>query len=77
MQTIRMMVSDKVFDNLMWFLSHFNTDEIQVIKESNEYVSIQNYLQHELNQLEEGKIEYLTLETLDQQLEATINKHED
>jgi len=77
MQTIRMMVSDKVFDNLMWFLSRFNTDEIQVIKESNEYVSIKNYLQHELNQLEEGKIEYLTLETLDQQLEATINKHED
>jgi len=77
MQTIRMMVSDKVFDNLMWFLSRFNTDEIQVIKESNEYVSIQNYLQHELNQLEEGKIEYLTLETLDQQLEATINKHKD
>jgi len=77
MQTIRMMVSDKVFDNLMWFLSRFNPDEIQVIKESNEYVSIQNYLQHELNQLEEGKIEYLTLETLDQQLEATINKHED
>jgi len=77
MQTIRMMVSDKVFDNLMWFLSRFNTDEIQVIKESNEYVSVQNYLQHELNQLEEGKIEYLTLETLDQQLEATINKHED
>ena len=77
MQTIRMMVSDKVFDNLMWFLSRFNPDEIQVIKESNEYVSVQNYLQHELNQLEEGKIEYLTLETLDQQLEATINKHED
>jgi hypothetical protein len=77
MQTIRMMVSDKVFDNLMWFLSRFNADEIQVIKESNEYVSVQNYLQHELNQLEEGKIEYLTLEALDQQLEETINKHED
>ena len=77
MQTIRIMVSDKVFDNLMWFLSRFNTDEIQVIKESNEYVSIQNYLQHELNQIEEGKIEYLTLEALDQQLEETINKHED
>ncbi len=77
MQTIRMRVSDKVFDNLMWFLSRFNTDEIQVIKESNEYVSIQNYLQHELNQLEEGKVEYLTLEALDKQLEETINKHED
>ena len=71
MQTIRMRVSDKVFDNLMWFLSRFNTDEIQVIKESNEYVSIQNYLQHELNQLEEGKVEYLTLEALDKQLEET------
>ena len=77
MQTIRMMVSDKVFDNLMWFLSRFTTDEIQVIKESNEYVSIQNYLQHELSQIEEGKAEYLTLEALDQQLEETINKYED
>lgn len=77
MQTIRMMVSDIVFDNLMWFLSRFNADEIQVIKENNEYVSIRNYLQHELNQLEEGKIEYLTLEALEHQLEETINKHED
>jgi hypothetical protein len=77
MQTIRMVVSDKVFDNLMWFLSRFNLDEIQVITEGNEYISIQNYLQHELNQVEEGKMEYLTLEQLDQQLEETINKHED
>ena len=77
MQTIRMVVSDKVFDNLMWFLSRFNSDEIQVIKESNEYVSIQNYLQNELNQIEEGKMEYLTLEQLDKQLEETISKHED
>jgi hypothetical protein len=77
MQTIRMVVSDKVFDNLMWFLSRFNLDEIQVITEGNEYISIQNYLQHELKQVEEGKMEYLTLEQLDQQLEETINKHED
>jgi hypothetical protein len=61
----------------MWFLSRFNLDEIQVITEGNEYISIQNYLQHELNQVEEGKMEYLTLEQLDQQLEETINKHED
>lgn len=77
MQTIRMVVSDKVFDNLMWFLSRFNSDEIQVIKESNEYVSIQSYLQNELNQVEEGKMEYLTLEQLDKQLEETICNHED
>jgi len=36
MQTIRMVVSDKVFDNLMWFLSRFNSDEIQVITEGYE-----------------------------------------
>jgi hypothetical protein len=72
-----MTVSDKVFDNLMWFLSRFNTEEIQVITEGDEYISVRNYLQHELNLVEEGKMEYLTLEQLDQQLEETINKHED
>ena len=77
MQTIRMMVSDEIFDNLMWFLSRFNADEIQVINESNEYVSIRKYLQHELNQLEEGTTEYMTLEALEHQLEETINKHAD
>ena len=77
MHTIRMRVSDKVFENLMWFLSRFNTEEIQVITEGDEYISVRNYLQHELNLVEEGKMEYLTLEQLDQQLEETIIKHVD
>jgi len=77
MHTIRMVVSDKVFENLMWFLSRFNTEEIQVITKGDEYISVRNYLQHELNLVEEGKMEYLTLEQLDQQLEETIIKHVD
>lgn len=77
MQTIRMRVSDQVFDHLMWFLSRFNTDEIQVIKENNEYVSILSYLQNELRLLEEGKEDYLTLDELEKQLEETIRKNED
>jgi len=77
MQTVRLRISDKVYDHLMWFLSRFSSDEIQVLKESDEYISIRNYLQGELNLLEEGKTEYISLEELEKQLEATISKHED
>jgi hypothetical protein len=77
MQTIRLRISDKVFDNLRWFLSRFSTDEIQVLKENDQYLSIRNYLHGELSQLEEGKAEYHTLEELENQLDATIRKYED
>jgi len=73
MHTVRLRVSDKVFDHLMWFLSRFTSDEIQILKENDEYLSIRNYLQGKLNYLEEGKAEFYTLEELEKQLDATIS----
>jgi len=61
----------------MWFLQRFSSEEIQVIQENNEFLSVQQYLKKELVSVEEGKAEYISLEELDQELESTIRKNED
>ncbi len=77
MQTIRLRVSNRIFKNLMWFLKRFNKDEIQVIQESDEFLSVQEYLKEELSKVEEGNAEFLSLDELEEDLDSTINKYED
>ena len=65
MHTIRLRVNDKIYKHLIWFLGRFSKEEIQVIQENSEFLSIQEYLKKELHSIEEGTAEYLTLEDLD------------
>lgn len=77
MQTIRLRVNDKVYKYLMWFLSKFNKEEIQIIEENREFSSVKDYLSKELIKVDEGTIEYFDLDELDSDLENTIRKYED
>jgi hypothetical protein len=76
MQTIRLRVNDKIYKNIMWFLGRFNRDEIQIINESNEFISIQDYLKKELDKVEDGSAEYISIDQLNDLLEDTIKKYE-
>lgn len=76
MQTIRLRVNEKVYKHLMWFLNKFSKDELQIIEENEEFLSIQKDLQGELNRIETGKAEFIDLQQLDDELESTIRKYE-
>ena len=76
MQTIRLRVNDKVYKSLIRLLSKFGKDEIQVIEEDDNYLSIQEYLRKELSTVEDGSAEYIDIDELDNSLDATIRKHE-
>lgn len=76
MQTIRLQVNNNIYKYLMWFLSRFKKDEIQIIEEDQEYLSVQEYLKKELSRVEEGKAEYISLNELDKDLQSTIDKYE-
>ncbi|WP_017732859.1 hypothetical protein [Nafulsella turpanensis] len=76
MQTIRLRVNEKVYKHLMWFLNKFSKDELQIIEENEEFLSIQKDLQDELNRIEAGKAEFVGLQQLDDELESTIRKYE-
>ncbi|SHI53603.1 hypothetical protein SAMN05444280_10370 [Tangfeifania diversioriginum] len=77
MQTIRLRVNDSIFQQLMWFLKRFGKNEIEVISENDEYFSIQEYLKKELEKIENGTAEFISLNQLDEELESTIRKYED
>ena len=76
MQTIRLRVNDKVYKNLIRLLSKFSKEEIQVIEENDTYLSIQQYLEKELTNVEDGSAEYTSIEELENRLDATIRKNE-
>ncbi len=77
MQTIRLRVNDSIFQQLMWLLKRFSKDEIEVINENEEYLSIQEYLKKELEKIEKGTADFISLNQLDEGLESTIRKYED
>ena len=77
MPTIRLQVSAKIYDHLMWFLKRFSKDELQVIEETEAFTLSQAELQDNLNKAESGNTEFFDLDQLDDDLEATIRKYED
>lgn len=76
MQTIRLRVNDNVYKSLIRLLSKFGKDEILVIEEDDNYLSIQKYLEKELSTVEDGSAEYIDIDELDNTLDDTIRKHE-
>jgi hypothetical protein len=77
MHTLRLRVDNKVYKNLMWFLGRFSKDEIQIEEETDQFISTKQYLEKELNTIEEGKAEYISVEQLNDDLEAVLRSHED
>lgn len=77
MRTVRLKINDKIYDRLIWLLSKFTKDEVEVIPEDSEFVENQSYLTSELREIEEGKAVFHNLEEVEQRLGKVIRKHED
>jgi hypothetical protein len=56
----------------MWFLKRFNKEELEIIDETEQYESVRAYLESELNTIEYGTAEFISVEQLDSDLEKTI-----
>lgn len=76
MRTIRLRINDRIFDKLMWLLKKFSKDEIEVIPESAEFIENQKYLKAELDEINQGKAEFVDIDELNESLEAVIARNE-
>lgn len=76
MQTIRLRVNDKVYEKLVWLLKKFNKTDIEIISEDENYLKDKAYLQRELNEIDNGKAVFYSLEDLEDELDKVISKHE-
>jgi len=77
MHTIKLKVSDKVYENFMWLLKRFRQDEVEIIQEDPAFYKTKKYLEEELAEIKKGEATFASVEEADQRLEKTIRKHED
>jgi len=76
MHTIKLKISDKVYDKLLWLLSKFNKDEVEIVTDVDTFSETQQYLEKELNEIFNGKATFDSLEEFDRKLEDSISANE-
>ena len=76
MHTIKLKISDKVYDKLLWLLSKFNKDEVEIVSDDDTFAETQQYLEKELNEIFNGKANFDSLEEFDRKLEDSISANE-
>lgn len=80
MHSIRLKISDKIFGNVMWWLSKFSKDEVEIIFDDNDDATFEKnkkYLKKELEEILSGNAKFLSEEEAEYKLEQIIKKHED
>jgi hypothetical protein len=76
MQTVRLRINDKVYDKVMWLLSKFNRNEIEIIPDDSSYIKYQEYLQNELDEINNGKAKFQSIDELEARLDNVIKNRE-
>ena len=74
MKTLKLQINNRIYDKLLWLLSQFNTEDLQIIRD--EDIQHKEYLDKELKKIDEGKATFLSIEELDELLEKSISKYE-
>jgi tyrosyl-tRNA synthetase len=80
MHSVRLKISDKIYKNVLWWLSKFSKDEVEIIIENFDEQTFEEnkkYLSEELNEILNGSAKFLSEEEAEYRLEKMIKKHED
>ena len=76
MQTVRLKINDKVYDKVMWLLGKFNRNEVEIIPDDPSYIEYQEYLQNELDEINDGKAKFQSIYELEARLDNAIKNRE-
>ena len=75
MPTIKLKVSNKIYEQLIRFLKGFSKDEYEIIPEDPDFQANQQYLQSELKEMDEGNAEFKTWEEVNERLTHVIRNY--
>ncbi|MFM1874645.1 MAG: hypothetical protein RL266_382 [Bacteroidota bacterium] len=76
MATVKLRVSDKVLDKVLWLLNQFDKEDLQIIADDEEFLAQKKYLQEQAERLERGEAKTYTVEEARVILEKTVRKYE-
>ncbi len=72
MHTIKLKISDKVYDKFIWLLNKFSKEEIEIVSETSNFKATQNYLQEELDEMDSGKANFLSQQDFENRLNTIV-----
>ncbi|MEA3495937.1 MAG: tRNA pseudouridine synthase A [Bacteroidota bacterium] len=67
-----MTVHDSVYDKLLWLLSKFNKEEVEIVSDDSGFIATQKYLQKEIEEIKSGEAVFYSQEELDKRLDKEI-----
>lgn len=76
MHTLRLHISDKVYDKLLWFLNRFDKSEIEIVQENTAFSSNKEYLSNELDKLNSNQATFVSSEDLNNSIDEIISNYE-
>lgn len=76
MATIKLKVSEKVLDKVLWLLGQFSPDEVEVLESDAVFLANKSELKEELARINSGESKSYSLEEADAILEETIRRYE-
>lgn len=72
MATLKLKVSDKVLDKVVWLLSQFRQEDVEIIESGDSFEVDRKYVHEELRRLESGESKSYTIDEVDEILENSI-----
>jgi hypothetical protein len=72
MNTIQLKISDKVYDRVIWLLSKFGSDEIEIVSDISEFDAASDYLKDELLEVENGRAKLISQEEFEKSLNESF-----
>ena len=76
MATIKLKVSDKVLDKVVWLLRQFKQEDVEIIESEDSFEADKNYVHSELRRLESGESKSYTIDEVDEILERSVRQYE-
>lgn len=79
METIKLEVSRKIYDNLVWLLHQFRPEDLKIIEErkkDQKFTQDKKYLDEQLALIDSGKAKFISIEEMEEMLEKTLKEYE-
>ncbi|MEM7549786.1 MAG: hypothetical protein AAF363_08930 [Bacteroidota bacterium] len=76
MATLKLKVSDKILDKVLWLLGQFKSEDLEIIESEESFDKTKKYLESELERIESGSAKNFSIDEVDRILEKTIKEYE-
>jgi hypothetical protein len=76
MHSLKLNISDSIYDKFMWFLHRFDKTEIEIIHVESTFYANKEYLNNELNNIKSNEVEFISMDELNSSIDKVISKYE-